>query len=339
MVQHTQKVKFCFGLGFILLALSQCTSEPKQVEKPKDTPLPKEEKKVEVSIPDFNADSAYAFIQKQVDFGPRVPNTKEHAACANYLVETLYNYADSAFIQYADATTWDNVNLHMKNIIAVFGPEKKKRILLSAHWDTRPWADAEGNENRKDEPILGANDGGSGVGVLLEIARNLQEKQPELGIDIVLFDAEDWGKSDQPNSFCLGSQYWAQNPHDPRYYEKAVYGINLDMVGAKGSIFAKESESMMHARWVMDKVWVTGQNLGHNEFVNFMRQGIVDDHFYINLHLKVPCIDIINYDVKSGGGFGHFWHTHDDNMDIIDKDVLKAVGETVMHVIYKESRK
>ena len=329
-----QKVNLSLILGFFLLALSQCTFDTKPKENSTETKDPKEKLQHKITVPTFNVDSAYNFIQVQVDFGPRVPNTKEHAACADYLVNKLYSYADTAFIQYGNATTWDGKVLHMKNIIASFSPDKRRRILLSAHWDTRPWADED--SSRSEEPILGANDGGSGVGVLLEIARNLSKTQPELGIDIILYDAEDWGKPNEQNSYCLGSQYWANNPHDKNYSDKALYGINLDMVGGKDAVFAKEGESMMSARWVMDKVWRTGQGLGHNEFINFTRQGVVDDHYYVHVIQNIPYIDIINYGVEEGGGFGHFWHTHKDNMDIIDKKPLKAVGETVMEVIFKE---
>lgn len=330
----TQKIKLSAIFILLILALNQCTSDTKPKDSVKGKNIPEVKVSPSIKIPVFNADSAYDFIQDQVGFGPRVPNTKEHEACANYLVNKMNQYADSAFIQYGNATTWDNKTLFMKNIIAVFSPKKRNRILLSAHWDTRPWADED--TARQDEPIVGANDGGSGVGVLLEIARNLSIQQPELGIDIILFDAEDWGKPNESNSYCLGSQYWANNPHDKNYRDKARFGINLDMVGGKDAIFAKEGESMLKSRWVMDKVWKIGQGLGHNEFIDFTRQGIVDDHFYVNTILNFPYIDIINYGVAEGGGFGHFWHTHKDDMDVIDRKPLKAVGETVMHTIFKE---
>ena len=144
-----------------------------------------------VQVPEFNADSAYAYIQKQVDFGPRVPNSEGHAQCADWLYQKLDEFSDQNFLQTAPETTWDGTKITMQNIVASFNPDAKKRVLLCAHWDTRPWADEDIVD--QDKPILGANDGGSGVGVLIEIARQLSQNPIDLGVDIVLFDAEDYG--------------------------------------------------------------------------------------------------------------------------------------------------
>lgn len=290
-----------------------------------------------VTVPVFNEDSAYAYVQRQVDFGPRVPNSKAHAACADYLMSEFKKYTASVMMQKGTVRTYDGVNLDMKNIIASFNPENRQRVLLFAHWDTRPWAD-HGTE-RRTEPNLGADDGASGVAVLLEIARQFSIQSPAVGVDIILFDAEDWGKSgggpESEDSYCLGAQYWTKNLHVPGYM--ADYGILLDMVGGRNSKFRMEGNSKQFASFVVEKVWKTGVNLGFSDYFIFQDGGwITDDHVYVN-RINIPSIDIIASDASSSTGFPKHWHTHEDNMDVIDKRTLKAVGQTVMHVVYSEN--
>jgi Zn-dependent M28 family amino/carboxypeptidase len=291
--------------------------------------------------PDFNADSAYHYISKQVEFGPRVPNTDEHAACANYLASELKRFGADVIVQEATVTAFDDTQLHAKNIIGQFNPDSQDRILLFAHWDTRPFADYDPDESKRNLPIDGANDGGSGVGVLMEIARQLGKTPHQLGIDIIFFDAEDYGRPahfDTPakeHTWCLGSQHWARNPHKPGY--KARYGILLDMVGAKNAFFAKERYSMRYAPDLMDKVWKTAAQLGFgHHFIDQPGGIITDDHVYVNELAQIPSIDIIQNDPTSQTSFGSFWHTHADNMDGINRETLKAVGQTVLEVIYNE---
>lgn len=294
----------------------------------------------QVFIPSFSADSAYNYIQNQVDFGYRIPNTKEHQACAQYLAETLTRFGASVTEQRVDLTAFDGTVLNAVNIIASFEPEKKNRLLLFAHWDTRPWADNDPDKNNHKKPVLGANDGASGAGVLLEIARLLGQHPTEVGIDIILFDAEDYGVPSQlghanENSWCLGSQYWARNPHIKGY--RAKYGILLDMVGAKGAVFYREQVSEYFAKDIVDKVWSKAQNLGFgNYFVNRSGGMITDDHLYVNQLIGIPSINIIQYDPNTVTGFGDFWHTVNDTMENIDKSTLNAVGTTVLNVIYNE---
>ena len=230
----------------------------------------------------------------------------------------------------------------MRNIIASWNPENKRRILLFAHWDTRPFADQD--DERQNDPIDGANDGASGVGVLMELARHLSEAELSHGIDIIYFDVEDYGRpsgsliTDGMESWCLGSQHWAKNLHVPNY--NAKYGILLDMVGAKNAEFHQEAISMEYAPQLMRRVWKTGHALGYGKyFVEEPRYYVgIDDHKIVNEEVGIPSIDIINYDANNGpgGGFHHSWHTHDDNMEIIDRATLKAVGQTVMHTVWQE---
>lgn len=290
--------------------------------------------------PEFNSDSAYYYIEKQVAFGPRVPNTKEHAACAEWLKDKLASFNGwEVQIQEFKARAFDNTILNGKNIIASYNKDALKRILLFAHWDTRPFADQDIKDRNK--PIPGANDGASGVGVLLEIARQISLNPINIGVDIILFDAEDYGQPEgtmiprKPDTYCLGSQYWAKNPHTPGY--KAYYGILLDMVGAKDATFTMEATSMYYASNVVEKVWAVAHKLGYGNYFLYKRtDAITDDHYYVNAIAEIPSIDIIQYDPETRSNFGKYWHTHDDNMDIIDRNTLKAVGQTILQVLYNE---
>lgn len=295
-----------------------------------------------VKSPEFNADSAYAFVKAQVDFGPRTPNSKEHDACAKYLVAQLKKYGATVTEQTCDLTGYDGTILKSVNIIGSYKPESKLRIVLFSHWDSRPWADNDPDKKNWHKPILGANDGASGVGVLLEIARLIQKQQPAMGIDIVLLDAEDYGtpafeqQRDDEKSWALGAQYWAYNPHVDGY--SARFGILLDMVGGKASTFFKEEYSEQYASSVNRKLWKAASDLGYGQyFVNKQGGQVTDDHTFINQIAKIPTADIIPNDEHcETSSFGPTWHTLADNMDNIDKGTLKAVGQTVLQVIYNE---
>lgn len=293
-----------------------------------------------LNIPSFNADSAYQYVKTQVAFGPRVPNTPEHKLCAGYLSATLKQLGAAVVEQRADLEAFDGKILHAVNIIASFNPENETRILLFAHWDTRPWSDHDPNPANYEKPVSGANDGASGVGILLEMARQLGLNKPKIGVDIIFFDAEDYGAPESftgnsEDSWCLGTQYWAKNLHVPDY--KAKYGILLDMVGAPGATFYKEQISMYYAAYIVNKVWSTASQLGFGQyFVDKQGGGITDDHLYVNKIADIPSIDIIHYNPNSEHGFGNYWHTTNDTMDNIDKNTLYAVGTTLLHVVYGE---
>ena len=298
----------------------------------------KTETKPVVFVPTFNADSAYLFIQKQVDFGPRVPNTPEHKACAEFLANELRRFGAEVIEQKANLRAFDGTILEAINIIGSFNPENNNRILLFAHWDSRPFADNDPNPENHRTAVLGANDGASGVGVLLEIARLIGNNPPDIGIDIIFFDAEDYG---QPmfdtgrrieDSWALGAQHWARNPHKPNY--RARFGILLDMVGAKGATFLKEGFSMRYAPHIVEKVWAKARSLGYGDlFIDRKGGYITDDHLYVNQIIGIPSINIIDFDEN---GFFEYWHTINDTMEHIDKGVLKAVGQVVLEVIYNE---
>jgi glutaminyl-peptide cyclotransferase len=313
-----------------------------------DGPPPAPEVKPDVPVlvpaPVFNGDSAYALVAKQVSFGPRVPGSKEHSACADWMVALLKAHgADTVHQQLGKVTAFNG------NIIASWNPEAKERVLLMAHYDTRPFADHD--DERQNQPIEGANDGGSGVAVLLEIARHLSSAgspfaEGKLGIDLFFTDVEDMG---QPNegvmgaamqqesikTWCLGSQYWVRNPHVPGY--SARYGILLDMCGSKDATFPREALSMRFAPLVVNRIWKAAAATGNGDRFLSETRGFVgiDDHVVVNEGTGIPVADIIAWDASTNA-FPKTWHTHDDNLSGIDKESLRAVGETVMQVLWSE---
>ncbi|MDR0697992.1 MAG: M28 family peptidase [Tannerella sp.] len=290
------------------------------------------------TAPSFDADSAYYYVAKQVAFGPRVPNTQAHKACAGYLATELERHGAKVYVQEAVLTAYNGDKLQAKNIIGTFNPDSKKRILLFAHWDSRPYSDQDADKTNHHKPVDGADDGASGIGVLLEIARQIGLNNIHTGIDILFFDAEDYGTPEfvdeyKSDTWCLGSQFWSKNPHVPGY--KADFGILLDMVGHKDATFYKEAVSMYHAAPVVEQVWSAARNLGYGKyFINAKGGGVTDDHQYVISGRNIPCIDIINLKPDASHGFGVHWHTQNDTMDNIDKNVLKAVGQTVLEIIY-----
>ena len=312
--------------------LLQCTSPTQDAPEPEPAPAPAPDKPV-VQPPPFSADSAYRWLSKQVEMGPRAPGTLAHGRCATYLESELRRFTPHVTRQQPPVTAHDGKRFTLQNIIARFKPEAEKRILLCAHWDSRPRAEMD--SERPGAPILAANDGASGVAVLLEVARNLAANPPPCGIDIVLFDLEDYGESAAENSYCLGSQYWSRTPHIPGY--QAEYGILLDMVGGKGARFFREGTSRTYAPHVVDKVWRNAQRLGYgNWFLNQDGNGITDDHYYINKISDIPTIDIIELDPGSETGFGRYWHTHKDDLSLIDPSTLHAVGHTLLFTLFQE---
>ena len=325
----------------VALLLASCDGT-----KPAD-PSNTDNSKKTVTVPNFNADSAYRFVAKQTDFGPRVPETQAHAACAEWLAAKLSEFADTVVVQDFRAKLFNGKGIDGQNIVGVFHPEAKKRIVLCAHWDSRPYADHDPDEANIHTPIDGANDGASGVGVLLECAR-LFKAQPlpeKLGIDIILFDLEDYGPhvdeaekyyDEEVNYWALGSQYWAKHPHIYGY--KAYYGILLDMVGGPNPNFPKEYYSQGYAASVSNKVWRKAYDLGYRSFFsNELGAPISDDHIPMNEVAGIPTIDIIDLQPESSNEcFPEVWHTLNDNIDNIDRNTLRMVGNVLLHLLYEE---
>lgn len=299
---------------------------PQIVEKPKQN-IP------QIAVPDFNPDSAFLAVKKQVDFGPRVPNSEAHKKCAEWFVKEFKRYGLTVIEQKFQAKHFKGGTFNGINIIGQYKPELPKRILIAAHWDSRFQADKD--TKNQNNPIDGADDGASGAGVLMELARTLAANPVDVGVDLFLIDVEDQGDDGgAPETWCLGSQHWAKNLHTPAY--SPYFAILLDMVGAKGARFYKEGVSREVAPQLVEKVWNTAATLGYSEyFVNENRGGITDDHLFIIRGARIPMIDIINMPNEGQHPFGAYHHTHDDNLQLIDKEVLKAVGQTMTAVIYK----
>lgn len=335
-------MKKTFIIAAAALLLTACTGKTRTNE-----PSNKQEPKKTVVVPQFNADSAYHYVARQTQFGPRVPATEAHAQCAEWLTAKLGEYADTVIVQNFRTRLFNGNGIDGKNLIGVFHPEAKKRIVLCAHWDSRPFADHDADEANTHTPIDGANDGASGVGVLIECARqfHLQSLPETLGVDIILFDLEDYGPhqddaeryyDDRVNFWALGSQHWAKHPHVYDY--KAYYGILLDMVGGSQPNFQKEYYSQGFASWVVSKVWRKAYDLGYRpEFNNEAGAPISDDHLPMNMVAGIPTIDIIDLQPESSNGcFPEVWHTINDNLEHIDKTTLGKVGDVLLHVLYEE---
>jgi len=296
---------------------------------------PEEVKKkvVPADLPAFNADSAYKYTAAQVAFGPRVPNTPPHVKCGDYLIAELNKYGATVIVQAGNVTAYTGESLKFRNIVGRIQPELKERIMISCHWDTRPFSDRD--PEKPKERFDGAVDGAASAGIMLEIARILKSKPATVGIDLVFFDAEDYGNPSDGNSYCLGSQYFAARPPFTDNFPK--FGINLDMVAAQSATFYREGYSMEYASDIVFKVWDIANELGHkNTFVPENSSAITDDHFFINSILGIKTIDVIHHDPSTETGFGSYWHTQKDNMDAVDKATLGVVGRTMLGVVYSE---
>lgn len=273
----------------------------------------------------FSADSAYAYAARQVAFGPRVPGSAAHKACGDWLVATLKNSGALVTEQTSALTTFDNTRIPMRNIFARINPEAEDRVLLFAHWDTRPWADHDPDPAKRDKPIDGANDGASGVAVLLELARVLGQNPSGEGVDILLCDAEDWGAENNDDSWAMGARYFARNPPVKDYMPKAA--MLVDMVGAPDATFLREFFSQRADPALAEEIWAIGNSLGYSDlFQNRMGSAVNDDHVEL-IKAGIPAIDIIDY--REGQGFFPGWHTISDNMNAISPATLGAVGQVL----------
>ncbi|MFU8860021.1 MAG: M28 family peptidase [Cyclonatronaceae bacterium] len=323
------KTEHIFFLLLLILITAACSSEAEiQPELTRFTALNRE-------VPVFSGDSAYTHVRRQLEFGPRVPGSQAHTDTRNYLLSTLREHAGrrSVFTQNFTRTIYGDT-LQFSNIIAAFNLEAADRIFLCAHWDTRPRADRDPDVTRRDDPIPGADDGASGVAVLLEMARILSGNPPPVGVDLVLFDGEDYGREGDLQYYFLGAREWAENPPVPGYSPR--FGILLDMVGAEGAIFPKELYSLTYAKSLVDGVWQVASELGYgNQFPDIRGAAISDDHVVVNEQLGIPTINIIHHNSGAGNSvFPVYWHTHADNLDIISKETLGMTGTLLTEIIY-----
>lgn len=330
---------FFFSAALLSLsALTACKSNtPQNVQSAPAQP------EVEPCAVQFNPDSAFSFVEAQCAFGPRVPNSEAHRRCGDYLAAKFRSYGLDVVEQKMELTAWDGNRLNSRNIIASYAPDSARRVLLCAHWDSRPWCDADPDKSKHREPVMGANDGASGVAVMLEVARLLQELKPAVGVDFICFDAEDygcpyWAEDNQyydGSDWCLGSQYWAKNPHKPGY--TAAYGILLDMVGGHDARFCYEGYSLRYAQSIVGKVWAAARTAGAEKYFPYEEGGyITDDHVPVNEVTGIPTIDVIAHYKNSDHSFGPTWHTTRDVPETISGETLRAVGQTMLQVLFEE---
>ena len=318
------------GVWIALLCAAGCAQPPKDPGTQQEVRIPSPPPAA-ASIPQFSGNGAFEYLKAQTAFGPRNPNSPGHAACLGYLVSTLKGFADQVRLQEFTHQGYDGEKLRLTNIVASYKPEARERLLLCAHWDSRPRAEYDENQSRRNEPIPGANDGASGVGVLLELARLLKQTPPAIGVDIVLFDGEDYGKDGDHALYLIGSRYFARNkPADylPRF------GILLDMVGDTYLDLPKEANSVKFAPDIVSLVWNTAHELGISQFLEQKGEEILDDHIPLN-EAGIKTIDIIDFNYPDDTN--RYWHTHQDTPEHCSPESLGAVGTVVTHVVYRQT--
>ena len=322
-----KKIFYLISVVVLSISLLSCSKEKEKPYKPlyEIDPYAK--------IPEFDSGFAYDQIEKQVSFRPRNPNSKGHMEALNYLNNELSRYADKVILQQFSYQGYGNERLQLTNIIAKFNPEKKHRIILCAHWDTRPRAEEDKDVNKQNKPILGANDGGSGVGIILELARLLKSNKITYGVDLILFDGEDYGKSDDLKNYSLGAKYFAANLSQD--YQPA-FAILLDMVGDKDANFPIEGNSLLYAPGVENMIWSLAEQVGADKFVKDEEEKIYDDHIALN-EAGIRTVDIIDLELigaKTQVERRNYWHTQNDTMKNIGKDTLKQVGDVMVKLIW-----
>ncbi len=307
-------------MGLCILLITGCLMTGCGTDQPKQNPP-----EVPLETPSFDGNRAYGYLKAQTDFGPRVAGTPAHELCVQYFQKELGSFAESVTLQPFRHRGYRGVVLPMTNLLASFNRKASARVLLVAHWDSRPRADQDHDPRKLDQPILGANDGASGVAVLLEIAGHLKARPPAVGVDILLVDGEDYGREGDTNNYLLGSRYFAKNL-PPGF--KPLFGILLDMVGDKDLEIQKEPNSLQHAPDIVDLVWSSAKELGVYQFSDLTQRPVLDDHIPLN-EAGIKTIDLIDFEYPP-------WHTSEDTPDKCSAESLEAVGKVLLHVLYKQ---
>ncbi|HTY01988.1 MAG TPA: M28 family peptidase [Bacteroidota bacterium] len=279
--------------------------------------------------PRFDGREAFSYLLKQTAFGPRNPNSAGHESCLSFLVQTLRAFADTVEPQ-PFAQEGYGEKLQLTNVFARFNTAAQSRILFLAHWDTRPRADNDPDRSHRNQPILGANDGASGVAVLLELASLLNRTPPPIGVDLLLVDGEDYGREGQHDLYLLGSRHFAANL-PPGYAPR--FAVLLDMVGDAYLELPKEGYSIQYAPDIVNLVWDTARNLGIRQFVDSKGETIIDDHLPLN-DAGIKTIDIIDFAYPDQSN--RYWHSLNDTPDHCSAESLEAVGTVITTVTYQQ---
>lgn len=321
----------------LMLALSLLLVSCKGDQSTASTQQSRAPAAAKIKIPKFDKDTAYSYVEKQLSFGTRVPGSAGHQAQLRWMVDQLKQRGATVYEQDFEASFLDQPPVTATNVIASFNPKHSKRWIVAAHWDTRLIAEKDPDLELQDQPIMGADDGASGVAILLEIARLLEQYPIDMGVDLIFFDAEDNGDSGNTYSWCLGSQYWSKNPHTSGYSADA--GILVDLVGAKNNRYGYDQISLQYAGSLQKAVWSLARGMGNTDlFQEYTVTDILDDHYFVNKYAQIPMIDIIGTpNFGAGSVFGPHHHTHADDLSVIDPKVLKATGQVVTAVVYKYS--
>jgi glutaminyl-peptide cyclotransferase len=273
--------------------------------------------------PFFDENKAFRYLSEQCDFGPRNPNSQAHSRCLNYLHEKLAATTNICRLQqfaYYDSVLKDS--LRLTNIIASYNPKSQRRVLLCAHWDSRPWADRDPDSSAHNKPIIGANDGASGVAILLELSQILKDNPPPIGIDIALFDGEDYGTESHFDGWLLGSKYFTQNLGGYR----PILMVLLDMVGDSDLQIYKEQYSSNYAGRYVDLIWKMAALEKAAHFLPDKKHSVYDDHIPF-LQAGIPAVDLIDMDYK-------YWHTLADTPDKCSAASIGEVGRVLVRLIY-----
>ena len=281
------------------------------------------------NVPRFDEDHAFSYLVAQCDFGPRNPGSDGYYACLDYLITELDQSANEIILQdFSYQERRYNKQYNLENIIARFNPDSEFQTVISAHWDTRPWADQEDLRQDRDQPIIGANDGASGVAILLELAKIMGENPPPIGVNLVFFDGEDLGVPGENNTYCQGSRFFAKNLPIPRPDE----AINLDMVGDKQLVLPIERYSLEYHPKLVRHLWDRAKEMGLDAFIGRVDYAIYDDHVPLNEIAGIPSIDLIDF--KYPNSYANFWHTMNDIPENCSEESLGQVGDLMVDYIY-----
>jgi len=272
---------------------------------------------------EFNGERAFGYLSEQVAFGPRIPGRPAHEQTGDWILTHLKSTADTVIVQAFTHVTRHGDTLHLRNFLARFHPQATERVLYLAHWDTRPHADQSANLGAQRMPVTGANDGASGVALLLGVADALKAKPPASGVDLLFDDGEDYGDFADTNDVLIGSRYFAA--HQPPGYPP-LFAVLFDMIGDKNLDIYYEGNSEIAAPEVVDRVWRTASDLGYRQyFLPGVKHTLIDDHVPLQ-HAGIHAIDVVDFDYP-------YWHTTEDTVDKVSAASLQIVGDVAVALV------